>query len=186
MQLLIPEAEVERLIRVREETGCQVPLLVKIAPDLTFEESGHIAQVALERGIDGLIVSNTTVGRPPGLLSRHAREAGGLSGRPLFGASNAILAEMYRLTQGRLPLIGVGGIASAEDAYAKIRAGASLVQLYTALVFAGPALVSQIKSGLAELLRRDGFASIGEAVGVAQGAAPMPQSIKCPRAVTPR
>jgi dihydroorotate dehydrogenase len=79
---------------------------------------------------------------------------------------------MYRLTQGRLPLIGVGGIASAEDAYAKIRAGASLVQLYTALVFAGPALVSQIKSGLAELLRRDGFATVAEAVGVAQGAVP--------------
>jgi dihydroorotate dehydrogenase len=176
----------ERLIRVREETGCRVPLLVKIAPDLTFEESSDIAQVALESGIDGLIVSNTTVGRPPGLLSRHAREAGGLSGRPLFGASNAILAEMYRLTQGHLPLIGVGGIASAEDAYAKIRAGASLVQLYTALVFAGPALVSQIKLGLAELLRRDGFASITEAVGVAEGAVAMPQSIKCPRAVTPR
>jgi len=179
-------ALLERLIRVREEAGCQVPLLVKIAPDLTFEESGDIGQVALESGIDGLIVSNTTVGRPPGLLSRHAREVGGLSGRPLFAASNAILAEMYRLTQGRLPLIGVGGIASAEDAYAKIRAGASLVQLYTALVFAGPALVSQIKSGLAELLRRDGFATVAEAVGVAQGAAPMPQSIKSPRAVTPR
>jgi dihydroorotate dehydrogenase len=180
------KALLERLIGVREEMGCQVPLLVKIAPDLTFEESGDIAQVALESGIDGLIVSNTTVGRPPGLFSRHAREAGGLSGRPLFAVSNAILAEMYRLTQGRLPLIGVGGIASAKDAYAKIRAGASLVQLYTALVFAGPALVSQIKSGLAELLRRDGFATVAEAVGVAQGDAPMPQSIKSPRAVTPR
>jgi len=180
------KALLERLIRVREETDCQVPLLVKIAPDLTFEESGDIAQVALESGIDGLIVSNTTVGRPPGLVSRHAKEAGGLSGRPLFAASNAILAEMYRLTQGRLPLIGVGGIASAEDAYAKIRAGASLVQLYTALVFAGPALVSQIKSGLAELLRRDGFATVAEAVGVAQGAAPMPQSINSTEALMPR
>jgi len=166
------KALLERLIRVREKMGCQPPLLVKIAPDLTFEERGDIAQVALESGIDGLIVSNTTIVRPPGLVSRHAREAGGLSGRPLFAASNAILAEMHRLTQGRLPLIGVGGVASAEDAYAKIRAGASLVQLYTALVFAGPALVGRIKAGLASLLRRDGFASVAEAVGTCREAAP--------------
>ena len=159
------EALLHRLLEVREETGCRVPLLVKIAPDLTSEECKDIAQVALDTGIDGLIVSNTTVERPPGLVSRHADEAGGLSGRPLFAPSTALLAEMYRLTQGRLPLIGVGGIASAEDAYAKIRAGASLVQLYTALVFAGPDLVTQIKSGLASLLQRDGFASIAEAVG---------------------
>jgi dihydroorotate dehydrogenase len=163
----------ERLMNVREETGCRVPLLLKIAPDLTSEERRDVAQVALEAGIDGLIVSNTTVARPPGLVSRHAHEAGGLSGRPLFAPSTALLAEMYRLTQGRLPLIGVGGIASAADAYAKIRAGASLVQLYTALVFLGPDLVNQIKTGLAVLLRSDGFASITEAVGTAQGAAPV-------------
>jgi len=175
----------ERLISVREETGCRVPLLVKIAPDLTSEERRDIAQVALETGIDGLIVSNTTVERPRGLLSRHAREAGGLSGRPLFAPSTALLAEMHRLTQGRLPLIGVGGIASARDAYAKIRAGASLVQLYTALVFAGPALVGQIKSGLASLLRSDGFGSIAEAVGTMQGAAPG-QPIKPTEAAIPR
>ncbi|HYP35952.1 MAG TPA: dihydroorotate dehydrogenase (quinone), partial [Stellaceae bacterium] len=160
----------ERLISAREKTGCRVPLLLKIAPDLTSEERRDIAQVALEAGTDGLIVSNTTVERLHGLLGRHVHEAGGLSGRPLFAPSTALLAEMYRLTQGRLPLIGVGGIASAEDAYAKIRAGASLVQLYTALVFAGPDLVRQIKSGLATLLRSDGFASIAEAVGTAQGA----------------
>ena len=121
-------------------------------------------------------MSNTTVERPPDLASRHAHEAGGLSGRPLFAPSTALLADMYRLTQGRLPLIGVGGIASAADAYAKIRAGASLVQLYTALVFAGPALVRRIKSGLAALLRRDGFASIAEAVGTAHAAAPARRS----------
>jgi dihydroorotate dehydrogenase len=157
----------ERLIEVRAETGCQVPLLVKIAPDLTPQERQDIAQVALETGIDGLIVSNTTVERPPDLVSRNAHEAGGLSGRPLFVPSTALLGEMYRLTRGRLPLIGVGGIASAEDAYAKICAGASLVQLYTALVFAGPELVGQIKTGLAELLERDGFGAITEAVGTA-------------------
>jgi dihydroorotate dehydrogenase len=167
----------ERLMNVREETGCRVPLLLKIAPDLTSEECRDVAQVALEAGIDGLIVSNTTVARPPGLISRHAHEAGGLSGRPLFAPSTALLAEMYRLTQGRLPLIGVGGIASAEDAYAKIRAGASLVQLYTALVFLGPDLVSRIKSGLASLLKSDGFRSISEAVGTARDAEPGQRSL---------
>jgi len=105
------------------------------------------------------------VARPPGLRSPHAGEAGGLSGCPLFEPSTALLGEIYRLTEGRLPLVGVGGVASAADAYAKIRAGASLVQLYTALVFAGPALLGQIKTGLAELLRRDGFASVADAVG---------------------
>ncbi len=161
-----------RLLSVREETGCPVPLLLKIAPDLTSEERRDIAEVALETGIDGLIVANTTVARPPDLASRHAHQAGGLSGRPLFAASTALLADMYRLTQGRLPLIGVGGIANAADAYAKIRAGASLVQLYTALVYAGPDLVGQIKSGMVDLLRRDGFSSISEAVGTAHDAAP--------------
>jgi dihydroorotate dehydrogenase len=159
------EALLRRLMNVREATGCGVPLLVKIAPDLTPEQCRDIADVALDIGIDGLIISNTTVVRPPELVGRHAREAGGLSGPPLFAASTALLAEMYRLTRGRLPLIGVGGIASAEDAYAKIRAGASLVQLYTALVFAGPALVNEIKSGLASLLMRDGCGSVAEAVG---------------------
>jgi len=172
----------EALIKVRDETDSRVPLLVKIAPDLTSEERGDIAQVALETGIDGLIVSNTTVERPSSLVSRHAHEAGGLSGRPLFAPSTALLAEMYRLTRGRLPLIGVGGIASAADAYAKIRAGASLVQLYTALVFAGPDLVARIKSGLAELLKRDGFSSVADAVGTA----PIRQPFNRAEAAIPR
>jgi dihydroorotate dehydrogenase len=154
-----------RLVAARAETGATPPLLVKIAPDLSPEERTDIAVVALSTGIDGIVVANTTVARPAGLRSRHANEAGGLSGRPLFVPSTALLAEIYRLTEGRLPLVGVGGVASAADAYAKIRAGASLVQLYTALVFAGPALIGQIKTGLAEMLRRDGFASIADAVG---------------------
>jgi len=154
-----------QLLAVRSETGASVPLLVKIAPDLSADERADIAAVALAAGIDGIIVANTTVARPPGLRSRAAGEAGGLSGRPLFAPSTALLGEMYRLTEGRLPLIGVGGVASAADAYAKIRAGASLVQLYTALVFAGPALLGRIKTGLADLLRCDGFASVREAVG---------------------
>jgi dihydroorotate dehydrogenase len=155
-----------RLMAARKEAGSGTPLLVKIAPDLTREERCDIAQTALDSGIDGLIVSNTTIERPD-LVNRYARETGGLSGRPLFAPSTALLADMHRLTQRRLPLIGVGGIASAADAYAKIRAGASLVQLYTALVFEGPDIVRRIKSGLAALLRDDGFASIAEAVGAA-------------------
>jgi dihydroorotate dehydrogenase len=165
------ESLLARLFEVRRETGSRIPLLLKIAPDLSPAEREEIAQVALGAKIDGLVISNTTVARPAGLLSRHAQESGGLSGRPLFAASTALLADMYRLTQGRLPLIGVGGIASASDAYAKIRAGARLVQLYTALVFSGPALVGRIKRGLASLLRRDGFASIADAVGSGHAAA---------------
>ena len=157
-----------RLLDARGKTGYRVPILLKIAPDVTSAERHDIAEVALDTGIDGLIVSNTTVQRSAELRSRHAREAGGLSGRPLFAPSTALLADIYRLTQGRLPLIGVGGVASAADAYAKIRAGASLVQLYTALVFEGPALVHRIKRGLAELLRRDDFASVADAVGTAR------------------
>src|SRR5262249_6613210 len=115
--------------------------------------------------IDGLIISNTTVSRPAELRSRDAHEVGGLSGKPLFAASTALVAEMRRLTRGRVPLIGVGGIASGADAYAKIRAGASLVQLYSALVYEGPGLVLRIKRDLASFLARDGFASIADAVG---------------------
>ncbi len=159
------EALLRELVAARGATQRQTPLLVKIAPDLDEQQRADIAAVALASGIDGIIVSNTTVARPSGLRSPHSREAGGLSGPPLFEPSTAVLRDMYRLTQGRLTLIGVGGVASAEDAYAKIRAGASLVQLYTALVFEGPELLGRIKTGLAELLRCDGFASVGDAVG---------------------
>ena len=159
------EGLLRQVLEARHQSGARPPLLVKIAPDLAPDERADIAAVALATGIDGMIIANTTIARPPELRSPQANEAGGLSGRPLFEASTALLAEMYRLTDGRLPLIGVGGVANAEDAYAKIRAGASLVQLYTALVFAGPALLARIKTGLAALLRRDGFASVAEAVG---------------------
>jgi dihydroorotate dehydrogenase len=159
------EVLLRQVLAARDETGAHPPLLVKIAPDLTPEERADIAAVALATGIDGIIIANTTIARPSELRNSQTKEAGGLSGRPLFGPSTALLAEMYRLAERRLPLIGVGGVASAQDAYAKIRAGASLVQLYTALVFAGPTLLEQIKTGLAALLRRDGFASVAEAVG---------------------
>ena len=141
------------------------PLVLKIAPDLAPDAMRDIAEVALAAGIDGLVVTNTTVNRPEGLRGRHRDEAGGLSGPPLFAPSTAVLREMYRLTGGRIPLIGAGGVSSAAAAYAKIRAGASLVQLYTALVYHGPSLVGRIKAGLAALLHGDGFSSVNEATG---------------------
>lgn len=142
------------------------PVLVKIAPDLAEADCRDIAEVALAGGaIDGLIISNTTVARPASLQSAHKGEAGGLSGKPLMAPSTAMLHEMYRLTGGKVPLIGVGGIASGADAYAKIRAGASLVQFYTAMAYAGPGLIPRIKQDLAAALKRDGFASVGAAVG---------------------
>ena len=141
------------------------PLVLKIAPDLTEADKADIAAVALERGLEGLTVSNTTIERPSDLVSAHAAESGGLSGAPLLAPSTRVLGDIYRLTEGRIPLIGVGGVASGADAYAKIRAGASLVQLYTALVYQGPALVPRLKKDLAELLRRDGFNRLSEAVG---------------------
>ena len=141
------------------------PLLLKIAPDLTEADKKDIAEVAVAAGIDGLIATNTTIGRPTGMTSPSRTQAGGLSGRPLFEPSTGVLADMYRLTQGKLPLIGVGGIESARHAYAKIRAGASLVQLYTALIFHGPSLVNRIKRDLVQLIRADGFDNIAAAVG---------------------
>ncbi len=145
--------------------GRRPPLLLKIAPDLTDEDKADIAEVALTAGLDGLIATNTTIERPPSLADPRRGEAGGLSGRPLREMATRVLAEMYGLTGGRLPLIGVGGIASGADAYARIRAGASLVQLYTALVYEGPGLVNRIKRELAQCLHVDGFASVADAVG---------------------
>ena len=167
LRQLQDRAELTRLLAavVAARGELPVPLFVKVAPDLTPEDVADIAAVVLASGIDGLIVSNTTLARPP-LASEHAGEAGGLSGVPLRDPATAMLRAFRRATGGRIVLIGVGGIASGADAYARIRAGASLVQLYTALVYDGPALVGRIKRDLAELLRRDGFRRVAEAVGV--------------------
>jgi dihydroorotate dehydrogenase len=159
------KALMEELIGARKGTGISLPLLIKIAPDLSQDEREDIATVALELGIDGIVIANTTIARPPGLISREAGERGGLSGPQLFELSTKLLSEMYRLTSGRIPLVGVGGISSAEDAYAKIRAGASLVQIHSALIFAGLNLVRRIKNGLVELLSADGFSNITDAIG---------------------
>ncbi|GAB2234280.1 hypothetical protein Droror1_Dr00003526 [Drosera rotundifolia] len=142
------------------------PLLVKIAPDLSKPDLEDIAAVALALHIDGLIISNTTVSRHDAAKRNPiSKEAGGLSGEPLFNLSTSILREMYILTRGKIPLIGCGGVSSGEDAYKKIRAGATLVQLYTAFAYGGPALIPQMKAELAACLERDGFKSISEAVG---------------------
>lgn len=145
------------------------PLLAKVGPDLDDGQLTDIAEVALATGLDGLIVGNTTITRPAGLKSGHANETGGLSGRPLFDYATTCLAKMYRATGGRIPLIGCGGVASGRDAYAKIRAGASLVQLYSALVYHGPGLVDEIIRDLAACLKADGYASVADAVGTAVG-----------------
>ena len=140
------------------------PVFLKVAPDLKPADIDDIAEISAVHKLDGLIVSNTTISRPP-LASRHAGEAGGLSGAPLKGLAQQRLVDFRAATGGAMPLIAAGGIASAEDAYARIRAGASLVQLYSALVYEGPGLAKRINAGLVKLLDRDGFATIGEAVG---------------------
>jgi dihydroorotate dehydrogenase len=171
LRALQARAQIEELLtRVRDARRLSAaahlpPLLVKVGPDLDEGEVRDIAEVALATGVDGLIIGNTTVARPPTLKSPHRAAPGGLSGKPLLAPSTACLAAMYRATRGKIPIIGCGGIASGADAYAKIRAGASLVALYSALVFHGPALIGSIKRELAAKLRADGFASVGDAVG---------------------
>jgi dihydroorotate dehydrogenase len=166
------KAELETLIgKVRtaikgaaQEDGRQSPLVLKIAPDLVEEELQDIAAVCLKTKVDGIIVSNTTISRPP-LKSKHKGETGGLSGAPLFQLSTVQLARMYAMTKGKIPLIGAGGISSAEDAWQKLRAGASLLQLYSALVYHGPDLVHDILAGLISRMDEHGIKSISNVTG---------------------
>lgn len=159
--LLVP------VLAARDNLVYKPPVFLKIAPDLTGQDKQDIADVALDLDLDGLIISNTTLARPEGLVSENHVEHGGLSGKPLRELSTAVLYDMYQLTGGRLPLIGVGGVESGEDAYEKIKAGASFVQLYSALVFDGPWVIKRIKDELAALLERDGYSCVSEAVGAA-------------------
>ncbi|TLG78892.1 quinone-dependent dihydroorotate dehydrogenase [Methylocystis sp. B8] len=144
-----------RVIEARDAAPIRRPLLLKIAPDLTLNQLDNIVRVARERRIDGMIVSNTTISRPASLRSKFAKETGGLSGAPLFDLSTRMLAQTYLRVEGQFPLIGVGGIGSAKAALAKIEAGATLIQLYSALAYEGPALISRIKIGLLEMLERE-------------------------------
>jgi dihydroorotate dehydrogenase len=143
-----------------------VPVLVKIAPDLTEGDVEDVVRAVIDTQTSGIIVSNTTIERPADLPPKLATEAGGLSGVPLFTPSTEMLRRVYRIAEDAIPLVGVGGISGADEAYAKIRAGASLVQLYTALVYEGPGLVTRIKDGLASHLRADGFEKLSDAVGI--------------------
>ena len=152
------------VIETRESLSRRVPVFLKIAPDLDRAGIEDIAAVAVETGIDAVIATNTTLSRD-GLRSAHKGEAGGLSGAPLFEKSTRVLAQLSELLEGQVPLVGVGGISTAEQAYAKICAGASAVQFYTAMVYGGLSLAGDIARGLDELLARDGFENVAQAVG---------------------
>ncbi|XP_007477438.1 dihydroorotate dehydrogenase (quinone), mitochondrial isoform X1 [Monodelphis domestica] len=145
--------------------GHKPAVLVKIAPDLTTQEKREIASVVKELGIDGLIITNTTVSRPASLQGALRSEVGGLSGRPLRDLATQTVSEMYLLTQGKIPIIGVGGISSGQDALEKIRAGASLVQMYTAFTYGGPPVVRKVKRELEALLKEQGFSQLTDAIG---------------------
>lgn len=152
------------VIETRDALPRPLPIFLKIAPDLTEAELEDIAAVARESKVDAVIATNTTLSRD-GLHSAHKDEAGGLSGAPLFERSTRVLAQLSQLTDGDIPLIGVGGISNAEHAYAKICAGASAVQFYTAMVYGGISLAAEIARGLDNLLARDGFETVAQAVG---------------------
>ncbi|WP_412553987.1 quinone-dependent dihydroorotate dehydrogenase [Shimia sp. MIT1388] len=152
------------VMETRDALERKIPVFLKIAPDLTHDELAEIAEVAVESQLDAIIATNTTLSRE-GLQSADKDQAGGLSGAPLFEKSTRVLAQLSKLTDGSIPLVGVGGIGSAEQAYAKICAGASAVQLYTALVYGGFSVAETIIRDLDKLLQKDGFANVEEAVG---------------------
>jgi len=160
---------VKAVLLAREQLGLShpPPILIKIAPDLTDDDKTDIADVvtAPDTRVDGLVISNTTITRPDSLTSPSKGETGGLSGAPLTNLSTNTVRDMYRLTAGKLPIVGVGGVSSGKDAWEKVLAGASLVQLYSALVYQGPPVVSRVRRELAELLANSEFNSIQEAVG---------------------
>ncbi len=162
--------DLERLLATvteeRDRLALRTPLLLKIAPDLDQSALDDVSAAALAYGLHGIIATNTTIGRSPDLRSAHAKESGGLSGAPLFARSTEVLKQMRQRVGNKLVLVGAGGIRSGADAYAKIRAGASLVQLYTALAYEGPGLIGRIKNDLLALLARDGFASVEQVIGV--------------------
>ncbi len=158
------QGALEELLAAVRSVRSGKPVFLKVAPDLADGDHERIVRAAIDHGIDALIVGNTTVSRPP-LRSRHSGEAGGLSGAPLKPLALDALRKFRSASGGKIPLIGVGGIASADDAWERIRAGASLVQLYTAMIYEGPGVAMRIAKGLARKLERAGFASIAEAVG---------------------
>ena len=166
LRQLQDEGALRALLSAIDETRdlSAAPIFLKVAPDLGEGEPDQIVRVAMQHRVDAIVVSNTTLSRPA-LKSKYADEQGGLSGEPLKPLALKALREFRSASGGEIPLIGVGGIANADDAWERIRAGASLVQLYTAMVYEGPEIASRIALGLAERLKREGFANIAEAVG---------------------
>lgn len=171
------EKLLDDLLVVREKLTIKKPLLLKIAPDVTHEQKKDIARLVMNKKkgayrVDGLILTNTTITRPLDILGANSesasvllRESGGMSGKPLKDMSTRVISDFYKLTNGKIPIIGVGGVFTGEDAYEKIKSGASLVQVYTALTYEGPPVINKIKQELAVLLERDGFKSVSDAVG---------------------
>ena len=164
LRKLQDEGELGELLSAVHKVGSDKPIFLKVAPDLEQGDPERIVRAALDHKIAAIIVANTTVSRPV-LKSRDRQEAGGLSGRPLKSLALDALRSFRSASGGEMPLIGVGGIESADDAFERIRAGASLVQLYTAMVYEGPRIARRIATGLAKRLRSEGFANIAEAVG---------------------
>ena len=165
LRALQEEAKLRAILQAVARVADRPPVFVKVAPDLPPGGLENVVQVAVECGMEGLIVSNTTTARPPGLRGSHVAQVGGLSGPPLMAASTALLAQAWRLAGGRLALIGCGGVSTGEDVLAKLRAGAQMVQLYAAFAVHGPALLPRMKAELAAALRREGFRSATDAVG---------------------
>jgi len=156
---------VARVIEARDAAAPRRPVLIKIAPDLDLRALDDVVGVCTARGVDGMIVSNTTIARPPSLVDASARESGGLSGRPLFGPSTRMLARTYLRCEGAFPLIGCGGVDDAVSALAKIEAGATLVQLYTGLIYRGPRVIDEILSGLSRAVATRAVSGIADLVG---------------------
>jgi len=150
---------------LQNSTNRNIPILLKIAPDLNQAEQEAVADIALKNNIDGLIIGNTTISRPQNLQSKYKNETGGLSGKPLFEISNTVLQNIYRLTKGQIPIIAAGGVSSGADAYHKIKLGASLVQIYSAFIYQGFELVEVVKKDLDDCLKKDGFENISQAIG---------------------
>jgi dihydroorotate dehydrogenase len=159
------EARLREILENAAKLPRRPPILIKLAPDLADDGLAAAVETCVSHGVAGIIVGNTTISRPTGLRSPNARETGGLSGKPLFALSNRVLARAFLLSRGRLALIGAGGVFSGADALTKIRAGASLVQLYTAFAYHGPTLIPRLKAELASALREAGFARVEDAVG---------------------
>ena len=158
---------IKKILQKREqiESINKKPVLIKISPDLNEDQLRDIALISLANNIDGLILTNTTAERTNKLISNYKTKVGGLSGKPLYLTSNTILKKMYNLTNGQIPLIGVGGISSGSDCYNKIKSGASLIQLYTALIYSGPILITNIKNELIDLIKTDGYKNISDVIG---------------------